>query len=152
MMTFVLPMLLAAASSVSPAAAPPALHVTKPIPLSTKLPGSLMGGGQIAWSGKEYLVVWNHEGAVMATRVDPSGRVLDDPPILVDPRGGVRGVTYDGTNFLAVYVEGGDGTRYGSFLHGRRLSAAGNELRVLDESPILISQAEFPLSGWIFDA
>lgn len=69
----------------------------------------------VAWNGENYLVVWEstrttqffYSGGIYAARVSPNGKVLDDPPIVIEdssdfdersPR-----VASDGTNWLVVY-------------------------------------------------
>ena len=57
--------------------------------------GSQQSEVDVAFDGTNYLVVWTSyttEGDIVATRVDPTGDVLDDPPItLSDAMGGQSG-------------------------------------------------------------
>jgi len=62
---------------------------------------------RVAWNGQNWLVLWRQEVVALPTyeelravRVDPSGNVLDDPPILI---------ANDSSFYSDHVVEGGDG-------------------------------------------
>lgn len=66
----------------------------------------------VAASAHGHLVAWYEESGVYFTRVDAQGHSLDGRGVLLAPKGhGVR-VTFDGTNYVAAWIEeGGFGVR-----------------------------------------
>ncbi|MBW3672457.1 MAG: hypothetical protein KY432_12390 [Acidobacteria bacterium] len=136
--------------SLDGSAVPPYYDATA-LPDAFLLPSEIRANVHAAWDGSHYLVVGNGPG-VLAMRVDRLGRVLDETIVVVDDRGEARGIAYDGSNFLVVYVEDPVERGHGSSLYGRRLIANADELVVLDSEPILIARSNFPVSGWIHDA
>lgn len=103
------------------------------------------GGHAIAFDGTNYLVVWSDalnvvtEGTYVA-RVSRDGNVLDKDGILVSSHpaaGQGAAVSFDGTNFLVVWVDGRDpGTA--SAVYGARVAKDGS---VLDPAGIPIAAA-----------
>jgi probable HAF family extracellular repeat protein len=94
----------------------------------------------VGWNGQNWLVVWMTERGtdryrhdVMAARVAPDGRVLDDPPIMVNPAGTSINlytpwsVSSDGTNWVVVW-RGVDDLEGIFTIDGARVSPDGTVL------------------------
>jgi len=59
---------------------------------------------RLAWSGRNYLVVWQERGAVYATRMDDAGRTLDAAGIVVASPAANPNVVFDGANFVVSWT------------------------------------------------
>ena len=97
---------------------------------------------RVAYDGTNYLVVWQTFGSantdILATRVTPSGTVLDPGGIVVSTGAGAQAepdVAFNGTNYLVVWD---DNRVVGSDIYGTRVSKAGV---VLEPAGIPISTA-----------
>ncbi|HTF90455.1 MAG TPA: hypothetical protein VK843_18710, partial [Planctomycetota bacterium] len=90
---------------------------------------------RVAWNGTNYLVVWEttrltqffHTQGVYAARVDASGQVLDQPPIVIDDEDGADErfpeVTSDGNGWLVAWTDNVTGV--GSSLDGAYVDNSG---------------------------
>jgi hypothetical protein len=98
-----------------------------------------------AFDGTNFLVVWQDarsgEADIYASRVAPSGRVLDPGGIVVSGAAGGQlspAVAFDGTNFFVVWAD----IRTGGYdIYGSRVSKAG---AVLDPAGIPVSASAGP--------
>jgi hypothetical protein len=80
--------------------------------------GSVAPVSQALAFGGVYLLAWIEGQSVLAARIDPSGAILDDPPIAVSTAPSDKsmgGVTFDGTRFLVVW---GDSRRGDTWING----------------------------------
>jgi hypothetical protein len=108
------------------------------IPVSAG-PGEV-GDPAVASDGTDFLVVWKDSRAggshIYGTRVDASGNVLDAGGIMISSGPDYElspSVAFDGTNYLVVWVDGGDYD-----IHGARVAPSG---AVLDPGGVVISAA-----------
>ncbi|HEV2718469.1 MAG TPA: hypothetical protein VG323_00505 [Thermoanaerobaculia bacterium] len=60
----------------------------------------------IAWSGRNYLVVWQERSAMYAMRMDDLGRTLDTAAIAVASYAANPNVVFDGANFVVSWMGG----------------------------------------------
>ena len=99
----------------------------------------------VAFDGTNFLVVWvdwvsDSSSGVYATRVSPQGTVLDPSGIAVSTAGSEQkypAVAFDGTNFLAVWVDNRDS---GDDVFAARVTPQGT---LLDPSGIAVSTAPY---------
>ena len=102
----------------------------------------------VAFDGVNFLVVWtdwlsDSSSGIYATRVSPAGTVLDPSGIVISTAGSKQqypAVAFDGTNFLAVWVDNRDS---GDDVFAARVTPQGT---VLDPSGIAVSTA--PYNQW----
>jgi len=103
----------------------------------TFLPPEFVFNVQLAAGENEYLIVGDGPYGVVASRIDVDGAVLDDPPFQVDPRGRIMAVSFDGTDYFAVYVDDLGAGAYA--LLGRRIATSGGTLTMPDAEPVRIA-------------
>ncbi len=116
------------------------------IPISTALYDQTLPS--IEFDGTNYLVAWNDfrnewESDIYAARVTPNGTVLDPDGIAVSTAPYeqtimLRGIAFDGTNYLLVWHDDRDGDYYYD-VYGARVTQTGV---VLDPDGIPISVAQ----------
>jgi hypothetical protein len=131
---------------VSPAGA---LLTPTPIPIAAS-PDHADSQAKLSPDGTNTMVVWAGPGGILASRLSPSGQVLDPGGIAVtDPEEGafVPSVAFDGTNHLVAYTTSDPVGR--NDIMARRVSAGGT---VLDPTalPIAVSPTgeAFPDVAW----
>ncbi|HTW90936.1 MAG TPA: hypothetical protein VMH22_04440 [bacterium] len=99
----------------------------------------------VAFDGVNFLVVWtdwvsDSSSGIYATRVTPAGALLDPSAIVLSTAGSEQqspAVAFDGTNFLAVWVDNRDS---GYDVFAARVTPQGT---VLDPSSIPVSTAQY---------
>jgi hypothetical protein len=118
------------------ALAGPASSAAEPATLPARQPA-------VAFDGTNYLVVWDggtlESSDIYASRVSPSGAVLDESPLAVSTAPGPQdaaAVAFDGTNYLVVWTD--YRSMWESDVYGARVTPAGV---VLDPNGIAISAA-----------
>jgi len=98
----------------------------------------------VAFDGTNYLVVWHDDRSgssdIYGTRMSTAGSVLDSHIIVCSASydQSAAAVTFDGTNYFAVWQDGRNGGNGFIDIYGARLSAAGT---VLDPDGIAVSTA-----------
>jgi hypothetical protein len=110
------------------------------LPVVVSLSANAQNDPAVAFDGTNYLVVWSDDRAgerdLYAARLTPGGTVLDPAGIPVGTMPGFQTepeVTFDGNNFLAVWVHRAGGV---SQVQGARVSPGGT---LLDPAGILIA-------------
>lgn len=91
----------------------------------------------VAFNGQDFLVAWLDAGAVRATRVQPSGAVLDAAPLLVDADADTFSLAANGATWLIAtesFTAGAGG------LHGFRVAASG---ALLDPGGVVLVAGSF---------
>ncbi len=97
---------------------------------------------ELAFDGTNFLVVWNDSRGDEATtndiwgaRVSAAGQVLDPEGIHISSGTGAEtnpDITFDGTNFLVVWVDTRGAATTGNDIYGSRVSPAGVDLDATD--------------------
>jgi len=86
----------------------------------------------ITYGGEYFFVTWGSPTGVHAVRIDSSGTILDQPPILISPNlGSDPFSSFDGTNYLVVWC-------YSNDIWGKRVNTSGI---VIDTANIAICAA-----------
>jgi hypothetical protein len=115
----------------------PPHQVTDPVPGVPQTAGT---GPGLAFDGSNYLAAWQDDrGGIWASRVTPSGEVLDPVGVSVNDRayGTDPTIASDGTNFLVVWTDG-------QAVVARRVSPDGT---VLDARNITLTDDTSGLGG-----
>lgn len=100
------------------------------------------GAPAVAWNGSVYLVAWSSWDTAYASRVDPSGAVLDAQPRAFGT-GLVGSVASDGANFLVASAAGAPGVPSSVFVN--RITTTGASL---DATPILVGTGTDSSIAW----
>jgi hypothetical protein len=113
-----------------------------PIPISIGRAGGYKANVDVAFDGRNYLVVWQDFASgqglkVFGSRVTPDGTVLDTTPITIAYEGSQPAIAFDGANYMIAWWAYVAGDR---IVYVTRVSPSGN---VLDPAGIAVANERY---------